>query len=89
MALNTQMSDAAANAACAAVIALANSGSIRIYTGTQPANANTAIGAQTLLATLLSVRDRVWRAERRCGFCQRDHERECGGQRHCHVVPGP
>ena len=52
MALNTQMSDAAANAACAAVTALANSGSIKFYTGTQAANANTAIGAQTLLATL-------------------------------------
>ena len=52
MALNLQISDAAANAAVNALAALANGGSIKIYAGTQPANANTAITGQTLLATL-------------------------------------
>lgn len=52
MALNTQISDAAANAACNALCALANGGSLKIYAGAQPANANTAISGQTLLATL-------------------------------------
>ena len=52
MALNTQMSDAAANAACNAVAALANSGYLKMYTGSQPANANTALSGQTLLGTL-------------------------------------
>jgi hypothetical protein len=52
MAGNTQLSDAAANAACDAVRALANGGSIKFYTGTQPANANTAVSSQVLLATL-------------------------------------
>lgn len=51
MALNTQLSDAAANAACNADTALVNGGSIKIYTGAQPANANTAASG-TLLATL-------------------------------------
>lgn len=52
MAKNTQLSDASANAACNAVVARANSGSMKIYTGTQPANGNTAVGSQTLLATI-------------------------------------
>jgi hypothetical protein len=52
MALNTQLSDAAANAACNAVTALANSGSIKLYATAQPANGNTATSGQTLLATL-------------------------------------
>jgi len=52
MALNTQLSDAAANAACNAVTVLANGGSIKLYSGTQPTNGNTAVGAQVLLATL-------------------------------------
>jgi hypothetical protein len=57
MAYSTQLSDAAANAACAAVTALAPSGSLRIYTGTQPANANNAVpaggdGTHVLLVTL-------------------------------------
>jgi hypothetical protein len=52
MALNTQISDAAANAACNALCALANGGSLKIYSGAQPANANTVISGQTLLATL-------------------------------------
>ena len=52
MALNTQLSDAAANAACNALTALVNSGSIKIYTGTQPANGNAGLSGNTLLATL-------------------------------------
>ncbi len=52
MALNTQMSNTAANAEGDALGPLLNSGYLRLYTGTQAANANTAIGAQTLLATL-------------------------------------
>jgi hypothetical protein len=45
-------SDAAAKAAVDAVAALCNSGTLKIYTGSQPTDANTAVGAQTLLATL-------------------------------------
>lgn len=52
MALNTQLADASANAAANAVTALCNSGSIKFYTGSQPANANTAVTSQTLIATL-------------------------------------
>lgn len=46
------LSDTAAKAGCDAVAALGNSGTIKIYAGTQPTDANTAVGAQTLLATL-------------------------------------
>jgi hypothetical protein len=49
MALNTQISDAAANASCNAVTALCNSGRLKIYTGSQPANGNSSITG-TLLA---------------------------------------
>lgn len=52
MALNTQLSDTAANAAVNAVAPLLNSGKLRIYDGSQPANANTAITSQVLLAEL-------------------------------------
>jgi hypothetical protein len=52
MALNTQTSYAALNAALNALAALANNGYIRIYDGAQPANADTALGAQVLLAEL-------------------------------------
>ena len=52
MALNPKLSDTAANAAVNAVTALANSGLLRIYDGTQAADANTAVGAQVLLAEL-------------------------------------
>jgi len=52
MALNTQVSDTASNAAADALGALLNNGYLRLYTTAQPANANTALGAQTLLATL-------------------------------------
>lgn len=43
-------SDAARNAAVDAVTALANGGTIRIYSGTKPTNGQTAVGAQVLLA---------------------------------------
>jgi len=52
MALNPSLSDTAANAACDAVVDLANTGYIRIYTATQPADADTSITDQTLLAEL-------------------------------------
>jgi hypothetical protein len=53
MALNTQITDAIANAMCAVLTALCNGGTINLYSGTQPANANTAVGVgNTLLATL-------------------------------------
>ena len=52
MAMNLQISNTAANAAVAALAALANGGSIAIYTGTQPANANTGLSGNTLLAQL-------------------------------------
>lgn len=52
MALNPQLANVAASAAADAVCALANTGYLRIYDGTQPANADTALGAQVLLAEL-------------------------------------
>ena len=52
MALNPKLSNAGANAAADAVCVLANSGFLRIYDGTQAADADTAIGAQVLLAEL-------------------------------------
>jgi hypothetical protein len=52
MALNPKLSNAAANAAADATCALANSGLLKIYDGTQPATADTAVSTQTLLATL-------------------------------------
>jgi len=52
VALNPKLSNAAANAAADAVCALLNTGYLRIYDGTQPTNADTAIGAQVLLAEL-------------------------------------
>lgn len=49
MALNPFFSDTFAKACVDAGCALANAGKLRIYTGSQPTDANTAIGAQTLL----------------------------------------
>ena len=47
------LSDTAANAEATALAALTNSGLIRIYSGLQPANANTPVsGTNTLLVTL-------------------------------------
>ena len=52
MAVNTQMSDAAVNAQADALATLLNNGYLRIYDGTQAATADTALGAQVLLAEL-------------------------------------
>ena len=53
MALNPHLSDTAANAAADAIAALADAGKLEIFSGTQPANANTApAGGNHLLATL-------------------------------------
>lgn len=52
MALNLKLSNAAVNAEVDALTALAANGYIRIYDGAQPANADTAVTTQTLLAEL-------------------------------------
>jgi len=52
MALTPRLSNTGANAAADATCALLNSGKLRIYDGTQPATADTAIVAQVLLAEL-------------------------------------
>jgi hypothetical protein len=52
MAKDCKMSDESVNAQANAWGALANSGKLRIYSGTKPATADTAIGAQVLLAEL-------------------------------------
>jgi hypothetical protein len=50
---NVRIATATRNAALDAITtALGSAGTIKIYTGSQPANANTALGAQTLLGTL-------------------------------------
>ena len=46
------LSDTTANAMQSAKIALMNGGAIQIFAGPQPANANTALSGNTLLATL-------------------------------------
>lgn len=51
MANNPFYSDAAAKAAVDAMVALLNSGTLEIYDGTQPTDANTAITTQNLLGT--------------------------------------
>lgn len=52
MALNLKQSNAAVNAQVDALAPLLNTGYIRIYDGTQAADADTAVGAQVLLAEL-------------------------------------
>jgi predicted amidohydrolase YtcJ len=52
MALNLKLSNATVNAEADAHSALLNSGYLRIYDGTQPTNADTALGSQVLLAEL-------------------------------------
>ena len=52
MANNLQESTESVNAACNAIVDLADTGYVRIYDGSQPANANTAVSTQTLLAEL-------------------------------------
>jgi hypothetical protein len=51
MANNPFYSDTFAKACVDAGCALANSGTIKVYAGTQPADANTALSGQTLLGT--------------------------------------
>lgn len=52
MALNTQIADATVNAQADALATLCNSGLIKIYDGTQPTNADTALSVNTLGVTL-------------------------------------
>lgn len=56
MALATRLSNAAAKAACDAIVDLvdggAGAGKVRIYDGSQPADPDTAVSSQTLLAEL-------------------------------------
>lgn len=52
MATNPKRSNVAVNAEADAITPLLNSGYLRIYDGTQPTTADTAIGAQVLLAEL-------------------------------------
>ena len=50
MANNLKLSNAAVNAEADALSVLLDNGYLRIYDGTQPANADTPISTQTLLA---------------------------------------
>lgn len=52
MSLNTQLSNAAVNAEADALAVLLNTGYLRLYSGTQPATADTALSGNTLLAEL-------------------------------------
>ena len=52
MALNPKFANAAVNAEADAVARQLDAGKLRIYSGAQPTNADTAIGAQVLLAEL-------------------------------------
>lgn len=52
MANNLKLSNEAVNAEADALSVLLDNGYLRIYDGTQPANADTAISTQTLLAEL-------------------------------------
>jgi hypothetical protein len=52
MALNPKYSNAAVNAEGDALSDLLDNGYLRIFDGAQPTNADTAVGAQTLLAEL-------------------------------------
>lgn len=52
MALNTQVADATVNAQANTLAALCNGGLIRIYDGTQPATADSAVSGNTLGVTL-------------------------------------
>lgn len=52
MAANLQIANVAVSTMADALAVLANSGYLRIYNGTQPATANTALSGNTLLAEL-------------------------------------
>jgi hypothetical protein len=64
VALNPQLTNASASAAADAVVDRVDQGSgpgkLRIYDGTQAATADTAIGAQVLLAELTFSDPAVW-----------------------------
>lgn len=49
---NARLANAAATAAADGILSLLNSGVLRIYDGVQPADANTAVTTQNLLAQL-------------------------------------
>jgi len=50
MALNPKFSEGSADARCAAHTALLNTGKLRIYSGTQPADTDAGVGGGTLLS---------------------------------------
>lgn len=52
MAMNTQLSNIAVNVQADALGALLNNGYLRLYSGSQPATADTALAGNTLLAEL-------------------------------------
>lgn len=52
MAKNTQLANATVNGQADDLATQLDNGYLRIYDGTQPANANTAVGSQVLLAEL-------------------------------------
>ena len=52
MASTFNISDTSANTMANAIAALFNNGFVSLYTGTQPANANTALSGNTLLVTM-------------------------------------
>lgn len=52
MATNTQITNAIASAQADLTLANLNNGYLRLYSGTQPADANTALSGNTLLAEL-------------------------------------
>jgi hypothetical protein len=52
MSKNTVLANATANAQASTLAALLNSGYLRLYSGTQPASADTALSGNTLLAEL-------------------------------------
>lgn len=52
MSTKANLSDTSANAEANALAPLLNSGTIQLYSGTKPANANTALSGNTLLATM-------------------------------------
>lgn len=53
MARNTKLSNASASAAADAVVDLVNSGKVRVYTGSQPANVATAASGTLLVEVTL------------------------------------
>lgn len=52
MALNTKLANATVNAQATSLSTLCNSGLIKLYDGTQPTNADTAVSGQVLGVTL-------------------------------------